>query len=155
MKENLVVNFIAKGANKNLEMIGGVFLVGIIGLICPIDANFLSDVSKLRNIVVSRNNVHLQLGENNPAIICLNVRPRRLRHGVRASAWNNGPAEGSGQPRFVRKSKKGHTRSGARLLEMSVRVGVLLFIPKLLASLLTLFHRISEVSTGNGRFGDG
>ena len=64
MKKNLVVNFIAKVTDKNMEMVRGVFLIGIVRLIGPINADFLCDVSKLRNMMVDWSNIYLPPGEH-------------------------------------------------------------------------------------------
>ena len=46
MKENFVVDFIAEITNKDVKVIGSVFFVVAIGLVGPIDTDFLRGFSK-------------------------------------------------------------------------------------------------------------
>jgi hypothetical protein len=42
LKQHLVVDFIAKVANEDVEVVGGVFLGRVVRLVSPINADFLS-----------------------------------------------------------------------------------------------------------------
>ena len=41
LHQNLIIDFIAQVTNENMEVVGGIFLVGAVGLVGPVDANFL------------------------------------------------------------------------------------------------------------------
>jgi len=41
LSQNIVVDFVAQVADKDVEMVGSVLFVGVIGLISPVDTNFL------------------------------------------------------------------------------------------------------------------
>lgn len=42
MQKHLIVDLVAKVANEDVKVVGGVFFVGAVGLICPIDTDLLS-----------------------------------------------------------------------------------------------------------------
>ena len=41
LEENFIIHFVAQIPNENMVMIRGIFLVGIIGLVSPVDSDFL------------------------------------------------------------------------------------------------------------------
>ena len=41
MEQDFIVDFIAKIAHENMVVVRSIFLVGIVGLISPVDTNFL------------------------------------------------------------------------------------------------------------------
>ena len=46
LKEDLIVHLVAKITNENMEMVGSVFLVGVVGLVGPVDTDFLVTVNR-------------------------------------------------------------------------------------------------------------
>ncbi len=47
LEENLIVDFVGQVADEDVEVTGGIFLGGVVGLVCPVDTNFLTGVRKL------------------------------------------------------------------------------------------------------------
>jgi len=47
LEENLIVDFVREIADKDVKVVGGIFLVGGVGLVSPIDADFLYNKSEI------------------------------------------------------------------------------------------------------------
>jgi hypothetical protein len=41
LEKNLIIDFVGEIADKDVEVVGGIFLVGGVGLVSPVDADFL------------------------------------------------------------------------------------------------------------------
>ena len=48
MKQDLIIDFIGQIANKDVEVVRCVFLVGGVGLVGPVDADFLRTIQNLK-----------------------------------------------------------------------------------------------------------
>jgi hypothetical protein len=46
VRENFVVDLIRKIADEDMKVIASIFLVGLVGLVCPIDTDFLYEPLK-------------------------------------------------------------------------------------------------------------
>ena len=45
LSEDFVIDFVAQITNEDVKVVGGVFFVGVVGLISPVDSNLLIDGS--------------------------------------------------------------------------------------------------------------